>query len=326
MAQILISYDPADHRGLFKQILPNDADLKFLPDISEGDRKRVLRAAEVLVVWNPAKELASEEFELLENVRLIQLVTAGADHLRFEKIPKQALIASNPGAYAAPMAEHILAMTLALAKRLCVNNAKLRKGEFDQKTRNRRLRGAAFGVLGFGGIGKAAAGLMRSLDMKILAINTSGRTTEPVDFIGTLDDLDYLLKNSHVLLVSIPLTLHTKGLIGKRELALMKPDATIINVARGSIIDEKALYDHLVRNPEFSAGIDTWWIEPQTSGDFRVNHPFFDLPNFLGSPHNSAIVPGVMTEAVKMAAKNVAVFLRDGNIHGVIRREDYLEG
>ncbi len=326
MAEILVSYDPGEHRKLYSRILPKDADLKFLPDIPESDRKRVLRSAEVLVVWNPARELAPEEFDLLENVRLIQLVTAGADHLRFREMPKQALIASNPGAYAAPMAEHILAMTLALAKRLCANNAKLRKGEFDQKTKNRRLRGAAFGVLGFGGIGRAAAGLMRSLDMKILAVNTSGRTTETVDFVGTLDDLDYLLKNCDVLLVSIPLTLRTKGLIGSRELALMKPDAIIINVARGSIIDEKALYDHLVRNAEFSAGVDTWWVEPQTSGEFRIDCPFFDLPNFLGSPHNSAIVPGVMTEAVGMAAENVAAFLREKNIRGVIRKEDYLEG
>ena len=125
------------------------------------------------------------------------------------------------------MAEHILAMVFALAKRLCVNHAKLKQGEFDQKTKNRYLRGHVFGVLGFGGIGQAAARLMRGAGLRIFAINTSGRTSETVDFIGTLDDLDYLLQKSDVFLVSIPLTLRTKGLIGGRELALMQPDAIL---------------------------------------------------------------------------------------------------
>ena len=82
-------------------------------------------------------------------------------------------------------------------------------------------------------------------------------------------------------------------MIGSRELEMMEPDAILINVARGSIIDERALYEHMLRNPDFSAGIDTWWIEPAMDGEFRVNFPSFDLPNFLGSPHNSSITPGV---------------------------------
>src|SRR5208283_4899014 len=153
-----------------------------------------------------------------------------------------------------------------------------------------------FGVLGFGGIGQAAARVMRSVGLKIVAINTSGRTTEKVDFIGTLDDLD-----------------------------LMKHDAILINVARGHVIDEQALYRHLAQNPGFSAGIDTWWIEPSKDGEFKVNYPFFDLPNFLGSPHNSSITPGTMANAARLAAQNAADFLSSGKIRGEIRKEDYVE-
>ncbi|MHC1724944.1 MAG: NAD(P)-dependent oxidoreductase [Syntrophobacteraceae bacterium] len=126
-------------------------------------------------------------------------------------------------------------------------------------------------------------------------------------------------------MVSLPLARRTKGLIGSRELALMKPDAILLNVARGSIIDEKALYEHLVQNPDFSAGIDTWWIEPSMGGEFKVNYPFFDLPNFLGSPHNSAVAPGVMMGAVRAAAENIVSYVRGEKIRGEINREDYVE-
>jgi len=166
---------------------------------------------------------------------------------------------------------------------------------------------------------------MRALGLRILAINTSGRTLEQVDFIGAMDDFEYLLKNSDVLLVSIPLNIRTRGLIGSRELAVMKPDAILINVARGAIIDEQSLYLHLVEHPDFCAGIDTWWTEPAMGGEFKVDYPFFDLSNFLGSPHNSSITPGTLDNAVRLAAENVMDFLGGGKIRGEIRKEDYVE-
>ncbi len=325
MSEILVSYNvKGPHRKILKEILSGRAEINFLFDIAEKDRMGVIERADVIISWSPAREFCPEELRLAGRVRLIQLVKAGAEHLPFALLPAGAMIASNPGAFADPMAEHILSMVFALAKRLCVNHAKLKQGEFDQKTKNRNLRGHVFGVLGFGGIGQAAARLMRGAGLRIFAINTSGRTSEMVDFIGTLDDLDYLLKKSDVFLVSIPLTIRTKGLIGGRELSLMQPEAVLINVARGAIIDEQSLYRHLAQNPGFSAGIDTWWVEPSMGGEFKVNHPFFDLPNFLGSPHNSSTTPGTMACAVRLAAQNAADFLGGGKIRGKIRKEDYV--
>src|SRR5207247_10692489 len=117
-------------------------------------------------------------------------------------------------------------------------------------------------------------------------------------------------------------TVRTRGPIGARELGLMKPDAILVNVARGAIVDEGALYEHLRTSPEFRAGLDVWWHEP-ADGGFRTDHPFFELPNFLGSPHNSAIVPGVLETAARRAAENVGRYLRGEPFTGLMRREDY---
>jgi phosphoglycerate dehydrogenase-like enzyme len=311
-------------RALLKEMFGAVARLFFLADMPTGLREQTLIGANVLLSWNLPKELEPGELGLLTNVRMIQLLSAGADHVPFTGLPAGIVIASNVGAYADPMAEHVLAMTLALAKNLPRGHQSLARGEFNQSRLNRRLRGCICGILGFGGIGHATARLMRALGVRIYALNTSGRTEEPVEFIGTMYDLQRVLFLSDVVVISLPLTKATRGLIGKRELEWMKPNAILINVARGDIIDEGALYAHLSAHPEFLAGIDAWWIEPFRSGEFRTNYPFLALPNVLGSPHNSAMVPGMTDEGTLRAAKNVLHFLQGDAIVGVVKREDYI--
>jgi phosphoglycerate dehydrogenase-like enzyme len=104
----------------------------------------------------------------------------------------------------------------------------------------------------------------------------------------------------------------------------MKSTAILVNVARAGIVVEGALYEHLRANPDFSAGIDVWWHEPPLGEDFRVDHPFFELPNVIGSPHNSSIVAGSHTFAARYAAENVRRYLQSGSLAGMVRREDYL--
>jgi phosphoglycerate dehydrogenase-like enzyme len=322
---IVVTYSAGEaRRAQLKRLFGADMRLSFLSDMPSGLREQTLIDAGVLMSWNLPKELGPGEFGLLKNVRLVQLLSAGADQVPYAGLPRNIMIASNAGAYADPMAEHVLAMALALSKNLLKEHQKMAQGEFNQAKLNRTLRGSICGVLGFGGIGRAVARLMRAFGVRIHAVNTSGRTDEPVEFIGTLEDMKQVLSASDIVVVSLPLTRATRGLIGKRELEWMRPEAILINAARGAIVDERALYEHLAGRPGFMAGIDAWWIEPFSQGEFRVNYPFFSLPNFLGSPHNSAMVPGMNEEGTRRAAENVMRFLHGEPVAGVIRREDYL--
>jgi phosphoglycerate dehydrogenase-like enzyme len=323
---IVVTYSPTtEEKALLLEVLGSEASLTFLNEIPSAQREQTLERADVLLSWNFPREILPHEYPRLQHVTLIQLVTAGADHMPFAELPSHIIVASNPGAYATPMAEHILAMTLALAKRLLIEHQKLRNGEFDDHTLNRSLSGTTAGILGFGGTGRATARLMRAFGMHIYALNQSGTSPEPADFIGTLQDLEHVLRASDVVVISLPLTRTTKGLIGKKELAWMKPDALLVNTARGAILDEEELYTHLKSHPTFMAGIDTWWIEPLRGGPFRMDYPFLELPNVLGSPHNSALDSRVILVAARQAAENVKHFLEGERVTGIVRREDYLE-
>jgi phosphoglycerate dehydrogenase-like enzyme len=150
------------------------------------------------------------------------------------------------------------------------------------------------------------ARLARGIGMKVHAINRRGRSEEPTDWIGTPDQLDLLLTKSDVLVICTPLTPATLGMLDAPQLALMKEDAILVNVARGEIVDERALYQRLVAFPKFSACIDAWWIEPIRHGTFRMDQAFMSLPNVIGSPHNSAAaIAGTGVVGLQRAIANI---------------------
>jgi phosphoglycerate dehydrogenase-like enzyme len=320
--RVLVSYAaPPPARDAISEELPA-ASVAFLEDVPERERAAALEAADAILAWDLRGELRPDELARLTG--FLQLLSAGADHVPFELLSQNVTLASNVGAYARPMAEHVVAMALAIAKHLSQNHAKLARGEFDQATCSKPLRGAVVGIVGFGGIGRACADLFEAMGARIHAVNRSGRSDREVEFVGTLDDLDRVLQAADVLILSLPLTRETRGLIGRRELTLMKPDAILVNVARGAIVDEAPLYEHLRQHPDFWAGLDAWWEEPFDGGEFRTAYAFFELPNVLGSPHNSALTPGALLEATRHAARNLLRHLRGEPVAGVVRWLDYV--
>lgn len=280
--------------------------------------------AAAAITMNPLAEVGLEGLKALKGLEFLQTVSAGVDHLPFLELPADLLIASNPGAYGEPMADHAMAMILALAKRLRQVHNELARGKFNQMTESKDLAGKVLAILGFGGIGQAIARRGRAFGMQIYAVNTSGCTDQPVDWVGTLQDLEAVLHRADVVVLSLPLTKQTRGLLGERELNWLKPSAILVNVARGAIIDQDALFAHLLANPDFQAGIDAWWVEPFGSDKFELRHPFLELENVLGSPHNSGMVPGALQHSAYLAGQNVARFLRGQPILGRVNPELYL--
>jgi phosphoglycerate dehydrogenase-like enzyme len=302
---LVVTFELSERRkAIVADVLAGTSSVVYLSELDGTARAEALRKTGVLLTFNTSKELRPGEAALLEGAQLIQFMIGGVDFIPLGELPQDVPVATNGGGYAESMAEHALAMALAAAKRLILEHENLKRGQFNQFTQNRMLAGGVCGIFGFGGIGAATGRLMHGIGMRVHAINRHGRTDERVDWIGAPERLNELLEVSDVLLISAPLTRATNGLIGTAELRRMKDDAILVNVARGEIVQERPLYDHLVTNARFTACIDAWWVEPVRHGEFRMDQPFLDLPNVIASPHNSAQGAGAHDISLRRAVEN----------------------
>lgn len=294
--------------------LGGTAQLHFLNGLPPQTQTEKLHASDILIARNPTVELPGVPDEAFERIRFVQLLSAGFDHFDPSRFRADTLVAGNMGAYARPMAEHGVGMILASAKNLRIGHEEMRRGFFNQfESGSVLIEGKVCGIIGFGGTGKRLADILRSaFDCRIFAINTTGQSAERTDWIGTLHELDHLLSHSDFVVITIPLTKRTRNLIAHRELSVMKDDAILVNLARGQIVHEESLYNRLKSTPTFKAAIDAWWTEPFFGNVFTLNFPFLDMPNVLGSPHNSAIVEGALLHSSKIGVLNVKEYITTG--------------
>jgi glycerate dehydrogenase len=322
---VVVGFTPKpEERESLTEVLGDMARISYLNDLPDDQREAALRSADVFFGRRMAAELRPGEIEMLGDVKFLQEHGAGVDFLPFARLPQGITIASNPGSTAEPIAEHTVALILALAKRIVPNHQALAKGDFPQGQLNKSLRDSTALIIGFGGIGQATARLLRPFGTKIYAITRTGTTDQQVDWCGTLADLQFACGQSDIVVISIPNNLAARGMFNAERLSWLKPDAILISIARAAHVEETPLWEHMQAHPEFQVAIDAWWVEPMRHGKFEIQHPFFDSPNFLGSPHNSSAVPGLARHSSRLAAQNIKRFLQGEQVHGQVRREDYL--
>jgi len=277
---------------------------------------------EVLILHD-SKLVSKKLFEEFPNVKLFQSISAGVDFIDFTVIPAGVTVCSNAGAYSEPIAEHVFGMVLYFAKHLNRNHESIRKGIFGGADDGMFLSGKTIGVVGAGGIGQSVARIAKAFNMRTVGINTSGKATPNFDAVWKMDRLDDVLKQADILVISLPLNIHTKNLIDGEKLGLMKEDAILVNVARGPIISQADLYAHLKAHPGFRAGIDVWWAYPKKGEELPLDFPFFELPNFLGSPHNADGVPNVREGGRAYAFENVLRHIRGQPIERIVDKTNY---
>jgi phosphoglycerate dehydrogenase-like enzyme len=200
-----------------------------------------------------------------------------------------------------------------LAKRVVQRNKGFREGR--DPARGVLLKGKKAAILGIGSIGYEVAKRLKAFEMDILGlVRHPERGVEgdlELEFLGGPGDLDHLLREADFLVVTVPLTPETRGMLGEREFRLMKPTAYVVNVARAAIIEDGPLYRALLEGRLAGAALDVWW-QPHfwdslwnTEGRDASEYPFWELPNVICTPHNIGFVDVSSDAGLKVMVENV---------------------
>lgn len=258
--------------------------LKSFEVRNREDLEARLKEADVLLVsglWR------NELIDVAPKLRFIQSISAGVDQYSRERLSAAGIrLASAQGVNARAVAEHAIALVLAISRRL--GEARDNQGKHawrgmigDLSIREDELEGKTMLVVGQGRIGGRLAQIAKAFDMKVIGIRRDAAADRgAADAVHTYADLDRLIPQADYVALTCALTPETEGLMGARQLGLMKPSAALINVARGKVVDEAALVDTMKAGRIFGAGIDVTREEP-----LPATSPLWDLPNVFITPH-----------------------------------------
>jgi phosphoglycerate dehydrogenase-like enzyme len=315
--------------GADMEDLARAAELSFLDAMTDDELARELPEFDAAIVLGWPSRIGADKIGLMKKLKFVQTELAGVNSVPFGSFRPEVKVSSNAGAYSRAVGEFAIALLFAASKRIVKYDARIKKGSFkrDSFVRLGRevalLRAKTLGVLGLGGIGKVAAELGEGVGMKVIAYSRHGPAEPGVELFAGRDGLNEVLGRSDAVVVALPLTKLTVGLIRKEELWTMKDDAILVNVARAEIVDETAVYERLSSTPSFTYATDVWYtVDGRESYAPRTR--LLELENFIGTPHLSGPSASVGGEPRRLAKENLGRFLRGEPPHNVARREDYV--
>jgi len=276
--------DPNSSRYAKRMEMPPGLEVRF---VSREEAEEQRDWPEVLIAGNPDEVLLDGA-----NLRRVIVPWAGiARALRQRATARPHLTVHNSHYNGAMVAQHAVALLLACSNRIVSADRLMRQGDWgndvDERYLGVQLTGKVALLLGYGSIGTALRPLLEGLGMEVRAYRRRPDEDSDIRQYGE-DELHEALAEADAVLVSLPHTPATTGLLGAEELALLKRTAVIVNVGRGPLIDERALYEALAEERILGAGIDVWYRYPKDgvrTGVFPSEYPFHELSNVVMSPH-----------------------------------------
>jgi phosphoglycerate dehydrogenase-like enzyme len=291
--------------GLAVEILDDPIDQSLLPNAAAD--------ADILVSnhWRA-------DYPPAPKVRLVQSVATGVELFDLAALPKGVAVCNAFG-HETAIAEYIVMVMLALHHRLFEISGEFRehgswRTSWVQSGKpHGEVRGSTLGIVGYGRVGREVARRAAPFGCRILAANRTAR--EPgagVERVYPLAELDHMLPECDTVALCTALGPETTGLIDAHRLALMKPTAFLINIARGQVIDEDAIYAALRDRTIAGAALDVWWQYPTAAAPERrgSRHQFHELPNVILTPHNSGWTAGMVRRRWDEIADNIGRFVR----------------
>lgn len=271
---------------IFQKMAPAEGfETTWRPYHLSDEEKLPLAGEADFLVLHPA-EISEVLLREAKRLRLLQLLTAGYDKIDLRLTDQLGIpVATNGGANAWAVAEHTIALLLALYKRLIHCDRSVREGRWRQPItgfNTFEVAGKTLGLIGAGNIGRKVARRLAAFEARILYYDIVPAPDIEQDLGARRVSLEGLLREADILSIHLPLTRETRGLIGRSELALMKPTAVLINTSRGPIVDEEALIEALREKRIAGAGLDVYHKEPPST-----DNPLLKLENVVLSPHTA---------------------------------------
>lgn len=278
--------------------------------------EEMLTEADIIFGW--PKE---EEINKAVNLSWLHLPSAGADTYIEPNLylNKDVLLTTSSGVYGMPIAEHVIAMILSYNRNLQVYALLKQEKIWDNNHTTRDFYGSTIGIIGFGDIGNELAIRAKALGARVLIVKRKPSTMpEYVDKQYITEDIDEVLRQADCIVLTLPATEKTKGIISRERLNVMKQDAFLVNIGRGELIDQDALIEALKENKIGGAGLDVMTPEP-----LPVENPLWELPNVMISQHSSGISVGNDSRRAELFISNLKRYL---NKETLINEVDFSEG
>lgn len=311
MTKLLVLADALSPEGV--AILDDCPELR-VADLSAEPRETLkdrLGAAAGLIV----RSTTQADADLLASAAELEVIGragAGLDNIDVEEATRRGIAVLNaPAGNTVSTAELAFALLLSAARKIVAADRSVRSGEWDRKSfRGPQLSGKTLGVIGAGRIGTEVVRRGRAFGMKVLIFDPFLPSGRAADLDSESVDLDRLLRESDFVSLHSPLTDETQGLIGAEAIALMKPEAILVNAARGGLVDEEALGEALRAGRLGGAALDVYETEP-----LPADHPLRDAPGLVLTPHLGSATP----EAQREVAIEIAIAVRDALLNGDLR-------
>jgi phosphoglycerate dehydrogenase-like enzyme len=276
------------------------------------------RAADerALAAFARAEILVSVDFAAglppMPKLRLVHLPAAGLDTVDLAAVPQGCRVC-NVFEHDIGVSEYVMAAMLYFTIGLVSKSERFRSGSWADSPRvgasfRPELAGRTVGMIGYGHIGRAVARRAKAFGLRVMALVRTRRDLDPPpDWLGEPGELPALLEAADFVVIACPLNEATRGLIGRSEFAHMKPEAVLINVARGRIVDEDALYEALANRTIRGAVLDVWYRypEPRDAALRPSRHPFHHLDNVVMTPHCSGWTEGLMERRFAVISDNI---------------------
>lgn len=304
------------------------ADVYYVDELDAGKLDKLLPKVDCFLGGGWSRVLGKERISKMSRLKFIQSISAGVNRFPFEYLDERVVLSSNAGGYSEGVGEYAIALLLAAAKRVEwfdteIKNGNIKDTSFVLRDKITVLNGKTLGILGYGGIGGVAGRIGKAFGMRICAFSRHDLGDPDVKVFKGREGLLKVLKESDAIIVALPLTKHTEGIIGKKELSVMKPKCIMVNIGRGEIVNEKEIYQHLSKHPDFVYSTDVWWTR---NGKESVSPelPFLKLENFIGTPHISGPSAHNTGEPVENAIGNLLRFLRGEKPKNIVDRSEYV--